>query len=508
MYSNRGFRESEIGDIDVIRVGDEYHLFHLILPNHDYIAHAVSRDCINWKRVKSALWVGDPGEWDDDMLWTMHVVRSEDGDGYEMYYTGLSQREKGRVQRVGKAVSADLMEWTKVADSPFPVSPAGPYYETKHDNPRLWVSFRDPFHIRHDGREFLLVCARVNRGAVSRRGCVGVVEIEGSVARMEKPLFTPFVYDDVECPCLVELEKRWYLIGSIREDVKVHYWHAQEMFGEYHAFHDNVLMPQGNYAARVTRDGEHSVVYAFYIADHDTPNERRFLPPPKEFRASKNGRLELVSYHRWSEKVVETIDQSRFPPAAPVFRNPTAAIQPNSPVTGLSLASASGYELFSFRFDAAHYIWRGSIRIIGRGKCGLFFNGDEHGNGYYISLDVVQGYVQIRAWGCDPDNIMKDYVFENLQTNIFPPSETLTHEFRLIRYGHYIEFSIDGIVRLALVDGRHEGAHLGVYCESAEISLSGCQLERLEEIPDDEAEELSCLVPEGEPPLPDPLAEG
>ena len=48
-------------------------LFHLIIPNHDYIAHAVSKDGISWKRVKNALFVGDPGEWDDDMLWTMHV---------------------------------------------------------------------------------------------------------------------------------------------------------------------------------------------------------------------------------------------------------------------------------------------------------------------------------------------------------------------------------------------------------------------------------------------------
>ena len=86
MYSGRGFREWEIGDIDVIKVGETYHLFHLVLPNHDYIAHAVSKDCIQWKRVKNALFVGDPGEWDDDMLWTMHVT--QEGDQYVMHYTG------------------------------------------------------------------------------------------------------------------------------------------------------------------------------------------------------------------------------------------------------------------------------------------------------------------------------------------------------------------------------------------------------------------------------------
>jgi len=68
MYSGSGFSDWEIGDITVIIHKGIYHLFHLIIPNHDYIAHAVSRDGISWKRVKNALFVGHPGEWDDDML--------------------------------------------------------------------------------------------------------------------------------------------------------------------------------------------------------------------------------------------------------------------------------------------------------------------------------------------------------------------------------------------------------------------------------------------------------
>ena len=77
MYSGSGFSSWEIGDVDVfIDENGVHHLFHLIIPNHDYIAHAVSRDGLSWKRVKNALFVGDPGEWDDDMLWTMHVRKT------------------------------------------------------------------------------------------------------------------------------------------------------------------------------------------------------------------------------------------------------------------------------------------------------------------------------------------------------------------------------------------------------------------------------------------------
>jgi beta-fructofuranosidase len=143
MYSGRGFREWEIGDIDIIKHEGVYHLFHLVLPNHDYIAHATSNDCINWTRVKNALFVGDPGEWDDDMLWTMNVVRAEDG-GFEMFYTGLSQAEHGSYQRIGRATSRDLYEWTKDFSPPYPIESAAPHYESPAENARQWVSFRDP----------------------------------------------------------------------------------------------------------------------------------------------------------------------------------------------------------------------------------------------------------------------------------------------------------------------------------------------------------------------------
>ena len=155
MYSGRGFRESEIGDIDVIRHDGQYHLFHLILPNHDYIAHAVSRDCIHWRRVKNALFVGDPGEWDDDMIWTMNVVTEE--KGFVMYYTGLNQAEGGMFQRIGRAVSSDLYSWQKENHTPFPIGSAGPHYESPENRPRQWVSFRDPYRFSDGDETFLLV---------------------------------------------------------------------------------------------------------------------------------------------------------------------------------------------------------------------------------------------------------------------------------------------------------------------------------------------------------------
>jgi beta-fructofuranosidase len=81
-------------------------------------------------------------------------------------------------------------------------------------------------------------------------------EIAENQFEFRPPLFHPMHYDDVEVPNVIKLNNRYYLIGSIREDVKVHYWYADKFEGPYRNFHDNVLLPQGNYAARVSRDGD------------------------------------------------------------------------------------------------------------------------------------------------------------------------------------------------------------------------------------------------------------
>ena len=140
MYTGSGFSDWEIGDITVFIHEGSYHLFHLIIPNHDYIAHAVSADGISWKRVNNALFVGEPGEWDDDMLWTMHVIETK--DKFEMYYTGLQRRDRGVISRIGLAESNNLVDWKKNRKNIFPIAPKGIYYEAPNANPRKWLSFR------------------------------------------------------------------------------------------------------------------------------------------------------------------------------------------------------------------------------------------------------------------------------------------------------------------------------------------------------------------------------
>ncbi|MFC0776308.1 glycosyl hydrolase family 32 [Terrimonas alba] len=473
MYSGSGFSDWEIGDITVIIHKGVYHLFHLIIPNHDYIAHAVSRDGMSWRRVNNALFVGHPGEWDDDMLWTMHVC--EVNGKFEMYYTGLQRKDRGVVSRIGFAESENLLDWKKNTKNIFPIEPKGIYYETASSNPRTWLSFRDPFRFEHKGEVYLLMDARNIQGPVSRRGCVGLVKISNDIVELMPPLLSPFVYDDIECPCVFELNGKFYLLGSIREDIKVRYWFAPDFFGEYHSFHADVLLPQGNYAARTVQDGDFILVFNFFYAGKI--DALRVLPPPKQLDTDEKGRLLLKSYYRWEQMVFKTIQQDDLVKPVQLFSNATAFSYIES--GKWTCGAKSGYEIFCVEKPSASFIWEGLLAVEGMGKLGLVSDMDKDGNGYFISFNVYNGQVQIRAWGFNPLNTRQNFIFNDIQSGFFTTNEKNTIRFRLIRYGSYIELCIDDIVKLTLMDYTYSGNYIGLYSASSVISLQQSKIKLL-----------------------------
>lgn len=475
MYSSSGFQDWEIGDVEVHVHQGVYHLFHLIIPNHDYIAHAISTDGITWKRVNNAFFVSHPGEWDDDMLWTMDV--SDTDEGFEIFYTGLQLKDKGVNQKIGKAISTDLTHWEKVKTNNLPIQSHGPYYEDLNNNPRQWLSFRDPFKFVYNNETFLLVCARAAEGPTSRRGCVALYKLEQDNFVPQKPLLYPLVYDDIECPCVVELEGKFYLIGSIREDIKVRYWRSHEFLGEYHSFHQDVLLPQGNYAARVVKDGEHWLIYNFYFQNRQV-NSKRLLPPPKQLMLDKKGRLRLKSFYRWNEKAYDLVPQNELRSIKMLLNNPSAQLENLG--SKWRVSTRSGYEIFAFESPTESFIWEGVIEMEGLGKAGIVMNADDEGNGYFISLDFVSGYVEIRNWGFNAADTKNNFIFKNLQANQFKTKKD-KHSliFKLIRYGSYIEFSIDGEIKLTLVDFANNGKNLGLYSCSSIMTLENTVFKKL-----------------------------
>lgn len=481
MYTGHGFNNWGIGDVDILRFEDTYHLFHLVLPNHAYIAHATSTDGLNWTRVPNALFIGDPGSWDDDMLWTMHVSPDPHEEGrWRMFYTGLCRKESGRIQRIGLAVSSDLYKWRKVDDGTWPMELQGPHYESSLDEGRHWVSFRDPFYSRVRDEGWLLAAARISTGPVNRRGCVFLAkEMRPGNFEPQKPLVTTRQYDDVEVPTLVHISGRWYVIGSIREDTKVHYWTAGQPEGPYINFADNVLLPAGNYAARVCDEGDCITVWNFFHVPSRIKGTGNIMPPPKELTVEDDGRLRLRSYRGFDGMVTRRHTVDELPALHTLSNSPGTVVSRHD--KAYRLGSEAAFEIFLLPGKYRNFRLRGRIEMEREGKCGFVLRLNDQSDGYFISLELVKGLVQIRAWANNPGGgIEEAFIYRPLQANYFSTGGLRPHTFELIAFGDYIELSIDGEVLLSLGDDTFREGSIGFYTESALLLVGDLTLEDLQ----------------------------
>ena len=260
--------------------------------------------------------------------------------------------------------------------------------------------------------------------------------------------------------------------------MKVHYWFSDSFRGQYRAYRNNVLMPPGNYAARITHDNGHILLYSFYVEGHDVERSNRAFPPPKQLIQNSEGELKLTSYWRWKEMEGNRSSLSDLP-FRTELNNPTSeAVYINE---ALILKSVSGYEIFSFLNAYSHFSWEGKLQIVHRGKCGLVFNLDDGLNGYFISLDAIRGIAQIRGWGARPDRIFKDYTYHHLQDNEFSTNSDMLYAFKLIRWGSYIELSLNGIVVLSLINSHFNGSRIGFYTESVGLKITESVLYEINE---------------------------
>ncbi|MGB7327325.1 MAG: glycosyl hydrolase [Rubripirellula sp.] len=517
MFSETDGSRKTIGDVDVLFHDGLYHLFHLVLPNHDFIAHAVSTDALNWRRVNNALFIGDPGSWDDLMLWTMHVSPDPHHAGrWRMFYTGLSRRDQGNYQRLGLAVSDDLFHWQKTpvhwedhrgpndpqrvkqalrksrsdsADcrhamfdeaSCFPLEPDPQHYEASLAEGRHWVSFRDPFYY-HDGNDgWLMAAGRVNTGPIVRRGCVALLkEVEPNHFVGQPALHHPRLYDDVEVPNLIVVEDDHYLIGSIREDAKIRYWHTDKIGNRWQSYHDNVLLPQGNYAGRVCRDEKGWLLWNFYSMNLADRTAENLMPPPKRLVKNDQGLLRAVTFEGIGDYVRESVD-------ARCIHSLIEDVGPQVQICRvdgghLDLGCESGFQAFVFDDDVDHFCFKAKLEMQGLGKCGLVFRIDaESRDGYYLSLDMLKGVAQLRAWGTGEvgsgEHMMQ---FRSLQSGFWFSEIRTDADVQLIAFGSYIELSVNGRVVLSLADQSFDSGRLGVYLETAELRVSEIQLDRL-----------------------------
>jgi beta-fructofuranosidase len=170
-------------DFWIADTGQEYHLFFLRASRalHDpdrrhrraSVGHAVSADLTNWTLLADALVAGDPPAFDDLATWTGSVIEGPDAT-WHMFYTGCSRAEDGLVQRIGVATSTDLITWHKRPQSP--ILTADPcWYEQLGDSEWSDEAWRDPWVFTDpdgDGWQ-MIITARARTGPTDDRGVVG-----------------------------------------------------------------------------------------------------------------------------------------------------------------------------------------------------------------------------------------------------------------------------------------------------------------------------------------------
>lgn len=206
----------------VIFANGQYHLFHEEARHFRKrsmsvkgCGHAVSDDLITWRQLPTALKAGPPGAW-DDVLVGGHGVCEKDGKFY-MLYTGRTNDVPGRtlVDRLGLAVSDDLMTWKKHPSNP--VSEADPeYYEADYrDSPDYGrVAWRDPglYYDRESGWMYAFICARVNWGPGTQRGCVGLARSRDMVKwECLPPVYHPKKGLCVEIPLVIKVGEKFVM---------------------------------------------------------------------------------------------------------------------------------------------------------------------------------------------------------------------------------------------------------------------------------------------------------
>ncbi len=218
-----------IWDFWLVREDDRHHVFYLQAPralgrpalrhHNASVGHAVSFDLSDWSVLPDALRPGAPGSWDDLAVWTGSVI--EHGGRWHMLYTGVSRADGGLVQRIGLAVSDDLVEWVKHPANP--VLEADPRWYDLLDLSR-WrdQSWRDPWLFRcdEDGFVHTLITARARAGSPDGAGVVGHARSRDLVRwEVLPPLTAAGEFAQVEVPQLVRLDGRYeILVSCLAED--------------------------------------------------------------------------------------------------------------------------------------------------------------------------------------------------------------------------------------------------------------------------------------------------
>jgi len=456
MYYSKGWSPTEIGDMCLIAHEDRLHLFHLCLPSHDTIAHLVSDDGVTWQRLPNALHVGEPGSFDDDQLWTMHVFAWN--DRFHMLYTAMATQEQGRIQRTGLAVSDDLTTWTKVEQNPVATPDARWYEADMNDSGR--ADWRDPFAWVEDDVIHGLICAHDPNAPFNRRGCVGHITSRDAVNwEVLPPFYAPGISTDWEVPTMFKLDGRYYLMGHIVAPPIDVYRVANSLEGPWQRPSNDVLLPSNNHAfAPVVWRGK-TLLYNWISADFDwhpyASGKSRAIVPPKEAVALPDGQLILKSFE----------DGWRTLSCAAVSQLPTVKFN-----------SAQGMVFEHMQELFPDHILETTVTMTAH-SAGILWRSDESGD-QCTRVAVVPGRARIELHKLtrkmNYNAIGRGHV--TLQENSISLAPQEAFRLRVVAWGPYIEVSISGRVLLAYLTLSRRSGWLGFFVEDGRATFEDIRI--------------------------------
>lgn len=180
------------------------------------IGHATSKDLVNWDLLPNVFKPSENESFDDKATWTGSIIKGPEQLWY-MFYTGISKKEGGLVQRIGLATSSDLYTWEKRRDFQNLSSDAR-WYEKLGESTWPNETWRDPWVFEDPSGDgwHMLITARACDGVEDDRGVIGHAR-SYDLLRWEilPPLSNPDSgFGDLEVPQVTVIDGRPVLLFS------------------------------------------------------------------------------------------------------------------------------------------------------------------------------------------------------------------------------------------------------------------------------------------------------
>jgi len=486
-----------LGDITIVRVGTEYHLFTEQTPldaggdseGVRTVGHAVSQDLFHWEELPPAIGCGPAGAFDAYAIYHMDVFVFN--GTWRMYYTGLDKSGPGQQQSVGVATSPDGVRWTKHEANPIlradprwyePAVPREATYQEK-DFGRLW--FRDPCVIRDaaTGRFGMIVIARDLARHPDVRGCLAWATSDDLVRwEPHPPVYSPGRFHTIETPSIFAHNGRHYIMYMTHPN-----WGAPVMTTDpYQTAGDLYAVSESGWAGPYVPPADEIVVAAHgpmrlgAQRTVDGPDGERYLygwlvmagqgddlrpglahgktmPAPRRVRFLEDGRMQVVYY----DKIESFFRPTRITPEAG-----TAIVSPEPSrwhaaqvATGKDLGARS---IATLPGEHGDLIFSARVRFVRGERAGLILRADAGGtSGWRVVADRRFGRVEFGTL----DNA------HFIDARLWEPKDEV--ELKVVARGESVEVYADDRLMIHQVRYREKSGRVGYLVERAEAGFSG-----------------------------------